>query len=225
MLVRSRSWHVAVGGKQSASSGQFVDWCGNGHYTSNPASRTINHPDKKLVLPPRPMLNSTLVPHFSWSTGWDNTIDYDSLDASAVALAECIIRAGMQQLPNNPYMIILNSSFLIDVMGSYQSGYSELQMAKKADPRCEGNLPEKGRGGWRVLLKVKPASREFCITPTKLTLFLLFPLPSPQPPGTLCHLQPGAGAHPKTEWGSKRRERRRPGKCPLLSYPRFLIPV
>ena len=115
------------------------------------------------------MLNFTLVPHYSWSTGWGNTIDYDSLDASAVALAECIIGAGMQQLPNNPYMIILNSSFLIDVLGSYQSGYSELQTAKKADPRCEGDVPENGRGGWGVLM-VKPAPREvtpkLCIMPT-----------------------------------------------------------
>ena len=52
-----------------------------------------------------------------------------------MALAETIIKAGMQQMPNNPYMIILNSSFLIDVLGSYQSGYSELQTAKKASPR------------------------------------------------------------------------------------------
>lgn len=31
-------------------------------------------------------------------------------------------------------MIILNSSFLINVLGSYQSGYSELQTAKKCEP-------------------------------------------------------------------------------------------
>ena len=41
----------------------------------------------------------------------------------------------MQQIPNNPYMILLYSSFLIDVQGSYQSGYGQLQVAKKADTR------------------------------------------------------------------------------------------
>ena len=53
-----------------------------------------------------------------------------------------IIKAGMQQLTNNPYMIILFSSFLIDVQGSYQSGYAQLQQAKKADPRQVPELPK-----------------------------------------------------------------------------------
>ena len=60
----------------------------------------------------------------------------DTLLPEASKHADSIIRAGMQQLPNNPYMIILYSSFLIDVQGSYQSGYSQLQTAKKAEPRC-----------------------------------------------------------------------------------------
>ena len=62
-------------------------------------------------------------------------IDEDTPDPEAIKLADVILRAGMQQLPNNPYMILLYSSFLIDVQGSYQSGYGQLQAAKKADPR------------------------------------------------------------------------------------------
>ena len=61
--------------------------------------------------------------------------DEDTPDPEAIKLADAILRAGMQQLPNNPYMILLYSSFLIDVQGSYQSGYGQLQAAKKADPR------------------------------------------------------------------------------------------
>ena len=62
-------------------------------------------------------------------------IDEDTLLPEATKHADSIIKAGMQQLPNNPFMIILYSSFLIDVQGSYQSGYAQLQTAKKADPR------------------------------------------------------------------------------------------
>jgi hypothetical protein len=40
----------------------------------------------------------------------------------------------MIQLPKDPYIIVLHSSFLIDVQGSYQSGYTALQAAKKMDP-------------------------------------------------------------------------------------------
>jgi hypothetical protein len=40
----------------------------------------------------------------------------------------------MAQLPNDAFMIILFSSYLIDVKGSYQSGLLELNAAKKADP-------------------------------------------------------------------------------------------
>ena len=68
----------------------------------------------------------------SYTARW---IDEDTLVPEATKHADSIIKAGMQQLPNNPYMIILYSSFLIDVQGSYQSGYVQLQTAKKADPR------------------------------------------------------------------------------------------
>ena len=40
----------------------------------------------------------------------------------------------MIQLPNHPHMVILCSSFFIDVLGSYQTGHSHLQSAKKMDP-------------------------------------------------------------------------------------------
>ena len=61
--------------------------------------------------------------------------DEDTLDPEAVKLGDIVIRAGIQQLPNDPYMIILYSSYLIDVLGSYQSGYGQLQLAKKANPK------------------------------------------------------------------------------------------
>ncbi|KAG2425298.1 hypothetical protein HXX76_013879 [Chlamydomonas incerta] len=56
------------------------------------------------------------------------------LEPGAVNLCEALIKAGMVQLPQDPQMIILYSSFLIDVQGSYQSGYSQLQTAKKQSP-------------------------------------------------------------------------------------------
>jgi hypothetical protein len=34
----------------------------------------------------------------------------------------------MLQLSKDPYIIVLQSSFLIDVQGSYQSGYTALQV-------------------------------------------------------------------------------------------------
>ena len=77
--------------------------------------------------PPLPSLS-----HPSPPPRW---IDEDTLLPEATKHADSIIKAGMQQLPNNPFMIILYSSFLIDVQGSYQSGYAQLQTAKKADPR------------------------------------------------------------------------------------------
>jgi hypothetical protein len=43
-------------------------------------------------------------------------------------------QCALVQLPKDPYIIVLHSSFLIDVQGSYQSGYSALQAAKKQDP-------------------------------------------------------------------------------------------
>ena len=57
------------------------------------------------------------------------------MDEPAVELAFTILKAGMFQLQCDAYMIILYSSFLIDVKGSYQSGLLELSAAKKADPR------------------------------------------------------------------------------------------
>ncbi|KAJ9529670.1 hypothetical protein QJQ45_014402 [Haematococcus lacustris] len=59
-------------------------------------------------------------------------LDEDTLEPDAVVLAERIISAGKLLMPHQPYMIIWYSSFLIDVQGSYQSGYTELQNAKKA---------------------------------------------------------------------------------------------
>jgi hypothetical protein len=39
----------------------------------------------------------------------------------------------MVQLPKDPFMVILYSSFLMDVQNSYHSGYTQLQAAKKLD--------------------------------------------------------------------------------------------
>jgi hypothetical protein len=38
----------------------------------------------------------------------------------------------LAQLPKDPYAIILHSSFLIDVQGSYQSGYTALQVTMQS---------------------------------------------------------------------------------------------
>ncbi len=48
--------------------------------------------------------------------------------------AEIIIKAGMQIFPNNAYVLILYSNLLIDVTESTQTGYSQLQAAKKCNP-------------------------------------------------------------------------------------------
>ncbi|PNH09214.1 Tiny macrocysts protein B, partial [Tetrabaena socialis] len=61
-------------------------------------------------------------------------IDEDTPEPEAVAMSEQVIKAGMIQLPQDPYMIILYSSFLIDVQGSHQSGFTQLQTAKKQSP-------------------------------------------------------------------------------------------
>ena len=61
-------------------------------------------------------------------------MDEDTLDEESIELAFNILKAGMAQLPNDAFMIILFSSYLIDVKGSYQSGLLELNAAKKADP-------------------------------------------------------------------------------------------
>src|SRR5690349_11737610 len=58
-------------------------------------------------------------------------LDMDTLEPDGVAVAERVIRAGKHMIPHSPYMAIWWSSFLIDVQGSYQSGYLELQSAKK----------------------------------------------------------------------------------------------
>lgn len=45
----------------------------------------------------------------------------------------CIIvcsQYGITQMPKSAYMIILYSSFLLDVQNSYQSGYSQLQVGE-----------------------------------------------------------------------------------------------
>ena len=61
-------------------------------------------------------------------------IDEDTLVPDAVKMGDVIQKAGLNQLPTNAYMVILSSSFLIDVLGSYQTGHSQLQSAKKMDP-------------------------------------------------------------------------------------------
>ncbi len=40
----------------------------------------------------------------------------------------------MEQLPGDTYMIILYSSFLMDVKGGYQSGLTELHVSEQARP-------------------------------------------------------------------------------------------
>ncbi|PNH01578.1 Tiny macrocysts protein B [Tetrabaena socialis] len=61
-------------------------------------------------------------------------LDEDTVDPEAMQLSEAIIKAGMVQMPNDALMIIIYSSFLIDVQGSYQSGYAQLQGAKQRQP-------------------------------------------------------------------------------------------
>ncbi|KAL6757720.1 hypothetical protein V8C86DRAFT_1620236 [Haematococcus lacustris] len=58
-------------------------------------------------------------------------LDEDTLEPDAVVLAERIISAGKLLMPHRVYMVIWYSSFLIDVQGSYQTGYAELMVAKK----------------------------------------------------------------------------------------------
>ncbi|KAG2445524.1 hypothetical protein HXX76_000139 [Chlamydomonas incerta] len=61
-------------------------------------------------------------------------LDEDTPDPEAVKLGEALVKAGLQQLHNNPQMLILYASYLIDIQGSYQSGYTQLQEAKKQSP-------------------------------------------------------------------------------------------
>ncbi|KXZ43098.1 hypothetical protein GPECTOR_102g51 [Gonium pectorale] len=53
------------------------------------------------------------------------------IDQEAAALYDAIVREGLSQLPQDPAMILLHASFLIDVQGSYQSGYAALQVVKR----------------------------------------------------------------------------------------------
>lgn len=60
-------------------------------------------------------------------------VNKTELDPEGVILAEKVLRAGLVQLPKEPYITILYSSFLMEVQNSYQSGYAQLQAAKKMD--------------------------------------------------------------------------------------------
>ncbi|GAX73363.1 hypothetical protein CEUSTIGMA_g816.t1 [Chlamydomonas eustigma] len=60
-------------------------------------------------------------------------IDDLTVDKESVDMAYTILKAGMEQLPGDVFMIILYSSFLIDVKDSFQSGLTELAAARKAD--------------------------------------------------------------------------------------------
>jgi hypothetical protein len=55
-------------------------------------------------------------------------VDEDTLDEEAVALGERIVMAGLAQLPRDVFMAIWHACYLIDVKGSYQSGYVALQV-------------------------------------------------------------------------------------------------
>lgn len=60
--------------------------------------------------------------------------DDEVVDPDAVRMAEKVMKAGMVLLSKQPFMIIIYSSFLIDVQTGYQSGYTKLQTAKKLRP-------------------------------------------------------------------------------------------
>ncbi|KAJ9516874.1 hypothetical protein QJQ45_027276, partial [Haematococcus lacustris] len=61
--------------------------------------------------------------------------DPEVVEEEAMELASIILKAGLVQLAaSDPYMIILYASFLIDVQNSTQSGYTQLQAAKRANP-------------------------------------------------------------------------------------------
>jgi hypothetical protein len=64
-------------------------------------------------------------------------LDKRTLDPDAIKLAEKVIQAGITQLPKDPFMVILYSTFLMDVQSSYQSGYTQLQVS---DARCASAL-------------------------------------------------------------------------------------
>ncbi|GIL43455.1 hypothetical protein Vafri_932 [Volvox africanus] len=64
---------------------------------------------------------------------------YEVLDRAAAKEAEIVIKGGMQLFPGDAFMIITYVNLLIDVLESTQTGYSQLQAAKK----CTPNLMER----------------------------------------------------------------------------------
>ncbi len=84
---------------------------------------------------------------------------YEVLDRVAAKEAEIIIKGGMQLFPNDAYMIITYVNLLVDVLESTQTGYSQLQAAKKCTPNLMerfaifareqvGGRAGMGRKGW-----------------------------------------------------------------------------
>ena len=71
----------------------------------------------------------------------------------------------MAQLPKSAFMTIWYSSFLIDVLGSYQSGYTQLQAAKQLTPSflerfaifCREQVRGKARQGATCCVRSLPA--------------------------------------------------------------------
>ncbi len=49
-------------------------------------------------------------------------------DADMVELADQVIKCGLAHLNKDAFMLVLSSSFLIDVQASYQSGFTTLQV-------------------------------------------------------------------------------------------------
>ncbi|GFR41359.1 hypothetical protein Agub_g2042 [Astrephomene gubernaculifera] len=64
---------------------------------------------------------------------------FEVLDRGAAKEAEIVIKGGMQLFPNSATMILTYVNFLVDVLESTQTGYSQLQAAKK----CTPNLMER----------------------------------------------------------------------------------
>jgi hypothetical protein len=55
-------------------------------------------------------------------------LDEDTLDDTNVPVAERMLRCGVQLLPRSPYAKLLLSGYLMDVIGSYQTGYNVLKV-------------------------------------------------------------------------------------------------
>ncbi len=49
-------------------------------------------------------------------------------DPDMVELADQVIKCGLAHLNKDAFMLVLSSSFLIDVQASYQSGFTTLQV-------------------------------------------------------------------------------------------------